>query len=266
MDGVAAGSEATTPPYTPMLDTTSLASGTHTLVAVLRDAYGDTAYSNQIVITVKSGTGGGGIGTGTGTGAGISGGNSGKILFLRNLVWGDQGADVSLLQQALIADGDYPEARITGYYGTLTMTAVERFQVKYGITSLGGPGYGAVGPKTRAKLNALFAGGIPSVPAAPQAPSTTPAAPAPPTGKKFPQVTGVFYYAQTGQRVITLQSMLAEDPSVYPEGRITGYYGVLTVKAVERFQLKYGISTLGAPGYGVVGPKTKAKLNALYGE
>lgn len=40
----------------------------------------------------------------------------------------------------------------TSYFGNLTMLAVEKFQVKYGIAKAGDPGYGFVGPKTRAKL------------------------------------------------------------------------------------------------------------------
>ena len=42
--------------------------------------------------------------------------------------------------------------------------------------------------------------------------------------------------ADTGGDVTRLQRFLAGDPSIYPEGRITGYYGSLTVAAVKRFQ------------------------------
>jgi parallel beta-helix repeat protein len=71
-----------------------------------------------------------------------------------------------------------------------------------------------------------------------------------------------------GDQVSVLQKMLALDPLVYPEGEITGFYGVLTQKAVERFQVKYGIITSGTPlttGFGAVGPKTLAKLNEVFG-
>ena len=47
----------------------------------------------------------------------------------------------------------------------------------------------------------------------------------------------------------------------------TGYYGALTQKAVEQFQTKYNLVTSGTPGttgYGLAGPGTRAKLNALY--
>ena len=60
--------------------------------------------------------------------------------------------------------------------------------------------------------------------------------------------------------VFNLQKVLSLDPSVYPEGEITGYYGKLTEAAVMRFQKKYGIRITGE-----VGPQTRAKLHELYG-
>jgi len=64
-----------------------------------------------------------------------------------------------------------------------------------------------------------------------------------------------------------LQEFLAKDKTIYPEGTITGFFGVLTQKAVQRFQCQYNIVCSGAPftnGYGMVGPRTRAKLNELY--
>ena len=60
-----------------------------------------------------------------------------------------------------------------------------------------------------------------------------------------------------------LQTVLANDPDVYPNGLITGYFGPATLAAVKKFQVKYGIASSGNPGYGLVGPKTRAKLNEL---
>lgn len=60
--------------------------------------------------------------------------------------------------------------------------------------------------------------------------------------------------------VYNLQKVLSLDPSVYPEGEVTGYFGKLTEAAVKRFQKKYDIRITGQ-----VGPQTRAKLHELYG-
>ncbi len=60
----------------------------------------------------------------------------------------------------------------------------------------------------------------------------------------------------SGDDVKLLQETLAADPTVYPEGLVTGYFGQLTAKAVKNFQKKHGISQTGT-----VGPQTMAKLN-----
>src|SRR3989338_5007641 len=69
---------------------------------------------------------------------------------------GDSGADVSALQTFLAADITvYPEGLVTGFYGSLTTSAVERYQCKNGIIcsgSVSGTGYGRVGPATLAKI------------------------------------------------------------------------------------------------------------------
>lgn len=67
-----------------------------------------------------------------------------------------------------------------------------------------------------------------------------------------------------GQDVRLLQTILAQDKEVYPEGKVTGIFGPLTKKAVQRFQLKHKI--VNSPkdaGYGLVGPKTREKLNGM---
>jgi plastocyanin len=55
---------------------------------------------------------------------------------------------------------------------------------------------------------------------------------------------------------------------VYPEGKVTGYYGALTQAAVGRWQAKNGIVSSGSPsttGFGNVGPKTAAAMAAACG-
>jgi hypothetical protein len=73
-------------------------------------------------------------------------------------------------------------------------------------------------------------------------------------------------YGISGADVKLLQTLLSRDSSVYPEGLATGYFGNVTKKAVQKFQEKYKITSIGKTGYGEVGPKTKLKLIELYGE
>jgi uncharacterized protein YkwD len=61
-----------------------------------------------------------------------------------------------------------------------------------------------------------------------------------------------------GNEVARLQEFLQRDRLIYPEGLVTGYFGVLTESAVMRFQKQYGI-----PRVGIVGPLTRRKLNDL---
>jgi peptidoglycan hydrolase-like protein with peptidoglycan-binding domain len=61
-----------------------------------------------------------------------------------------------------------------------------------------------------------------------------------------------------GDDVSLLQETLATDPEIYPEGLVTGYFGPLTKRAVEKFQKKFGISQVGE-----VGPITRLRLNQL---
>ncbi|NOY35791.1 MAG: peptidoglycan-binding protein, partial [bacterium] len=54
----------------------------------------------------------------------------------------------------------------------------------------------------------------------------------------------------------------------YPEAVTTGYYGSLTVRAVQRFQCKHLNLCQGTPdtnGYGLAGPKTRQKMNEILG-
>ena len=89
-----------------------------------------------------------------------------------------------------------------------------------------------------------------------QAAGTTPSAP-PASGmaKTFVQT---LRRGSRGAEVTRLQELLKSLPDIYPEGIASGYFGTLTEAAVKRFQTKYGIDVVG-----IVGPKTRAKLNEL---
>lgn len=60
----------------------------------------------------------------------------------------------------------------------------------------------------------------------------------------------------TGADVSALQTYLAQDNTIYPQGLVTGYFGTLTTSAVSNFQSRNGIATVGR-----VGPVTLALLN-----
>lgn len=66
-------------------------------------------------------------------------------------------------------------------------------------------------------------------------------------GENIAQVFRFIKTLEKGTRsdeVKTMQSLLAKDSEVYPEGFVTGYYGKLTVAAVKRFQNKHPKSAL----------------------
>ena len=66
----------------------------------------------------------------------------------RSLTVDHKGGDVSVLQQFLINAEVYPEALVTGYFGPLTKSAVQRFQREQNIT----PAYGFFGPTTKKRM------------------------------------------------------------------------------------------------------------------
>ncbi len=63
---------------------------------------------------------------------------------------------------------------------------------------------------------------------------------------------------ETNGDVTNLQTFFKDNASIYPEGKVTGYFGSLTKSSVERFQAQYGLSTVGR-----VGPLTRDKINDL---
>jgi len=84
------------------------------------------------------------------------------------------------------------------------------------------------------------------------------------------KLTQVLQLGSSNNEVKLLQTWLARDPSIYPEGKITGYFGALTKTAVIKFQEKYASEILTPNGLikgtGMVGASTRAKLNSLFGQ
>lgn len=74
----------------------------------------------------------------------------------------------------------------------------------------------------------------------------------------YTKITSQAGLGSSGSNVSAIQSFLASNPNIYPQGLVTGYFGSFTADAVSNFQLQYGL-----PVVGRVGPMTMAKMNAL---
>ncbi|MBI5457118.1 fibronectin type III domain-containing protein [Candidatus Kaiserbacteria bacterium] len=87
---------------------------------------------------------------------------SALTMLTSSLDFGATGANVMSLQQFLAADASlYPEGIVSGYFGSLTRAAVQRYQCREGIVCSGdaaSTGYGRVGPRTLAAINASIGG------------------------------------------------------------------------------------------------------------
>ena len=198
------------------------------------------------------------------------------FIFVNDLSYGMSGDDVRYLQIALNADPDTRLAETgpgspgheTDVFGPLTKAAVIRFQEKYAAEILAPlsltEGTGFVGPRTRAKLNALLL-------------AARAVEPLPEGIEGIPHgfiFVNDLSYGMSGDDVRYLQIALNADPDTRlaetgpgSPGHETDVFGPLTKAAVIRFQEKYAAEIL-APlslteGTGFVGPRTRAKLNAL---
>lgn len=83
-------------------------------------------------------------------------------------------------------------------------------------------------------------------------------------------ITRTLTLGSVGEDVRTLQIVLNSDASTRialsgsgSPGNESTRFGTLTQAAVKKFQVKYGIAKAGNAGYGLVGPKTAAKINQL---
>jgi len=76
------------------------------------------------------------------------------LATVRSLSLGLSGNDITALQNSLIAQGYLAAGYNTGFFGTLTQTAVKKFQCSQNIICSGSSaqGYGVYGPKTQAAM------------------------------------------------------------------------------------------------------------------
>lgn len=70
------------------------------------------------------------------------------------------------------------------------------------------------------------------------------------------KITKTLYMGMFDEEVGIVQSFFKQFPVIYPEGLVTKYFGRLTQRAVRKFQSYEGIESVG-----IVGPKTRAKIN-----
>jgi len=75
--------------------------------------------------------------------------------FTQFLYFGIRSSQVENLQSLLAGNGYLASADVTGFFGNLTLRAIEKLQCAQGVVCTGDPGWGTVGPRTRAVLNRL---------------------------------------------------------------------------------------------------------------
>lgn len=194
-------------------------------------------------------------------------------VFNSTLKIGMTGENIKRLQKVLNSDPDTIIAETgvgssgneTNYFGQLTKDAVRRFQAKYGIVSTGNEdttGYGLVGPQTRAKIEEVF---------------TKTEEKKESSVKKDVDISPVFDSSMekgmANSNVKRLQKLLNQDADtrlaesgVGSPGNETDYFGKITENAVKRFQEKYELAEDGDPGYGYVGPATRAKIKEVFSQ
>lgn len=173
------------------------------------------------------------------------------------------------LQHALAKEGFYPmrpstliNCPIDGRMSACVTEALTAYQTAHSL-----PASGTLDVATRNALNQTYGAGVYVPETAPVAPAVTvtPAATVTSSAACVPFTMSLELEstdAATKGQVSQLQRILAKDKTLYPEGKVTGYFGPATDKAVKAFQVKQGIAKPGSTGYGVVGPTTGKALFA----
>jgi len=155
--------------------------------------------------------------------------------FSKTLSRDDQNKQVEHLQVLLASEASlYPRGLITGYFGPLTENAVKRFQKRYNL-----PKTGVADQETLKKLEKLASIEVVNDKAA----------------FHDKALARDLTFGHQGGDVSVLQQFLV-NAEVYPEALVTGYFGPLTLSAVQRFQREQNIT----PAYGYFGPITKNRM------
>lgn len=155
--------------------------------------------------------------------------------FSKILSRGEQNKQVEHLQVLLASEPSiYQKGLITGYFGTLTENAVKKFQKKYKL-----PVTGVANIATLKNLEKLSSIKITKDKA-----------------QKYDEALARdLTIGRTGEDVSILQQLLI-DTGAYPQALVTGYFGLLTKVAVQRFQKEQNI----IPASGYFGSITKKRI------
>ena len=72
------------------------------------------------------------------------------------------------------------------------------------------------------------------------------------------ELKGDLREGMTDADIKTIQELLASDPSIYPKGLVTVYFGPMTKEAIKKFQAKNGLEVTGE-----IDVETKAAMDAI---
>lgn len=168
------------------------------------------------------------------------------------LTIGSKGEMVKSLQAFLVCQNLMPaETELNGVFDDKVEEGVKKFQEQHKLACKDGSYCGYVGPATVKKLLAVSV-------AAPVATADVVATVA---GEKISlNLTRNLTVGLKGEDVTALQKFLALDKELYPEGKVTGYFGPATEAAVKKFQEKYNLTCKDGTFCGYIGAATRQKL------
>lgn len=268
LNGEELGAEDLSRPFSVAWDTTGVPDGLYVLTAVVRDEGGGRATSAPVRVMVANQPKTKGVVFGyfpdqtaqLGIGVFQSPQISFNNLSSPALKLGTSGDEVRNLQIFLnnrgflvSLSGPGSKGQETSYFGPATQAALARYQEARAIVTA----KGYLDAFTRATI---YLEGLSLLPSAGMNISTT-------TSRDFATPLSL---GQTHSDVLALQRFLNREVDtrlaqvgVGSPGQETSFFGILTLEAVKRFQLKYGLAEPGQVGFGYVGPQTRAKLNEL---
>ncbi len=286
LDGATLGSENTTSPYLISWNTATVSNGSHSLTATARDTSGNQTTSNAVTITVNNVTVTPPPMPTNGVGATIdttppSVPSNTKISMSGNQVvitWSNP-TDSDFRGITIIRkQGSSPTSRTDGniVYNNNLQNFIDSVDSSktfyYAVYSYDNNNNYTQPVILKAEPGQTFVVSQPPTQTASPTPIgiVTPGSTTTSSQIIIPSTISSSYefiryltIGKSGDDVRELQKILATNPNIYPEAKITGYFGLATQRAVQRFQEAYGIANYSSVGYGNVGPLTRTRLNQL---